>query len=116
MISVDTLDSIVVRSAFSKILDTKAFKYMSYALSGVALTVASLESYSVITNTATIPPLTGPVLAIIIISIAFGYGFATRNRRKIVVYTEVQKKQEKKLQDTRINKQQKTGINRDPDE
>ncbi|MDQ6722805.1 MAG: hypothetical protein M3Z01_00870 [Thermoproteota archaeon] len=92
LIVVDTLDSIVVRSAFSRILDTKAFKYMSYALSGVALTVASLESYAVITNTNTIPPLTGPVLAIIIITIAFGYGYATRNRRR----TENVDKEEKK--------------------
>lgn len=82
MIFVDTLDSLVVRSAFSRILDTNAFKYMSYALSGVAPTVASLESYSVITNTDTIPSLTGPVLAIIIITIAFGYGFARCNRMK----------------------------------
>ena len=35
MIFVDTLDSIVVRSAFYRILDTKALRYMSYALSGV---------------------------------------------------------------------------------
>ncbi|MDQ6863498.1 MAG: hypothetical protein M3044_06715 [Thermoproteota archaeon] len=26
------------------------------------------------------PPLTGPVLAVVIISGAFGYGFATRNK------------------------------------
>jgi nickel/cobalt transporter (NiCoT) family protein len=67
---------------------------MLYALSVVALTVASLESYSVITNTNTIPSLTGPVLAIIIITIAFGYGFARCNRRKTKgVDKEVQQKE-----------------------
>ena len=37
MIPIDTLDSIVLRSAFARILNTKAFRYMAYALSGVAL-------------------------------------------------------------------------------
>jgi nickel/cobalt transporter (NiCoT) family protein len=112
MIFVDTLDSMVVRSAFSRILDTKVFKYMSYALSGVALTIASLESYSVITNTNTIPPLTGPILAIIIITIAFGYGFATRNRKK----TEDTDKeiQQKELQNKHANHYSKD-INHDSD-
>jgi nickel/cobalt transporter (NiCoT) family protein len=50
MILVDTLDSIFVRSAFSKILKTKTFTYMSYALSGVALIVAFAETYSTIYN------------------------------------------------------------------
>jgi len=80
MIPLDTLDSVVLRSAFSKILRTKGFNYMSYALSGLALTIAAMESYSVITRTNILPPLVGPVLAVVIISGAFGYGFATRNR------------------------------------
>src|SRR2546426_9458549 len=80
MIPIDTLDSVVLRSAFSRIFDTKGFTYMAYALSGLALTIAAMESYSVITKTNILPPLTGPVLAVIIISGAFGYGFVTRNR------------------------------------
>src|SRR2546427_13144619 len=80
MIPIDTLDSMVLRSAFSRIFDTKGFTYMAYALSGLALTIAAMESYSVITKTNILPPLTGPVLAVIIISGAFGYGFVTRNR------------------------------------
>ncbi len=80
MIPIDTLDSVVLRSAFSRIFDTKSFTYMAYALSGLALTIAAMESYSVITKTNILPPLTGPVLAVIIISGAFGYGFVTRNR------------------------------------
>jgi hypothetical protein len=53
---------------------------MAYALSGVALIFAVLESYSVISNSNILPPLTGPILASAIISLAFGYAFATRNR------------------------------------
>ena len=80
MIPIDTLDSIVLRSAFARILNTKAFRYMAYALSGVALCIAAIESYSVITDSDILPPLTGPILAIVIISFAFGYAFVTRNR------------------------------------
>ena len=80
MIPVDTLDSVVLRSAFSRIFNTKGFTYMAYALSGLALTIAAMESYSVITKTNILPPLTGPVLAVIIISGSFGYSFVTRNR------------------------------------
>src|SRR5579885_2323711 len=50
MIPVDTLDSVVIRSAFSRIFDTKGFRYMAYGLSGVALFVAALESYSTISG------------------------------------------------------------------
>jgi nickel/cobalt transporter (NiCoT) family protein len=83
LIPVDTLDSVVLRSAFSRMFNTKGFRYLSYALSGVALTIAAFESYAVITNVKIVPPLTGPVLAIIIIAGAFGYGFATRKRRVV---------------------------------
>jgi len=80
MIPVDTLDSVALRSAFSRIFNTKGFTYMAYALSGLALAIAALEYYSVITNSDILPDLTGPVLAMIIICAAFGYGFATRHR------------------------------------
>ncbi len=69
MIPIDTLDSVVLRSAFSRIFNTKGFTYMAYELSGLA--IAAMESYSVITNSNILPPLTGPVLAVIIISGAF---------------------------------------------
>lgn len=83
LIPVDTLDSVVLRSAFSRMFNTKGFNYMSYALSGVALTIAAFESYAIITNAEVVPPLTGPVLAIIIIASAFGYAFATRKKREL---------------------------------
>ena len=80
MIPIDTLDSVVLRSAFARIFQTKAFRYMAYALSAAALGVAAIESYSIITDSDILPPLTGPLLAVVIISFAFGYAFATRNR------------------------------------
>ena len=83
LIPVDTLDSVVLRSAFSRMFNTKGFNYMSYALSGVALTIAAFESYAIITSAEIVPPLTGPVLAIIIIAGAFGYAFATRKKREL---------------------------------
>ncbi len=78
MIPVDTVDSVLLRSAFSRILRTKGFRYMAYALSGAAMTVASLASYEIMTKTEFLPEWTGPVLAVIIISVSFGYGFVTR--------------------------------------
>jgi high-affinity nickel-transport protein len=81
MIPVDTLDSVILRSAFSRIFNIKGFRYMSYALSGAAMTVASIASYEVLTNSEILPKWTGPTLAITIISLSFGYAFATRKNR-----------------------------------
>ena len=83
MIPVDTLNSIVLRSAFSRIFDTKGFRYMSYALSAAAMMVAGAASYGILTNSKILPELTGPLLAAAIIAISFGYGFATRKRAAI---------------------------------
>ncbi|MGC1929309.1 MAG: hypothetical protein WA667_10075 [Candidatus Nitrosopolaris sp.] len=55
---------------------------MSYALSGVALTVAAAEAYSTVYN-VDIPEYVGPVLAVTVIGTAFGYGYLTRNRPDI---------------------------------
>lgn len=87
MVPIDTLDSVVLRSAFARMFNTKAFRYMAYALSGIALGIAAMESYSIITNSDVLPPLTGPLIAVVIISSAFGYAFATRNRgSKMVIH------------------------------
>ena len=83
MIPIDTLDIIVLRSAFHRIFDQKGFRCVSYALSGSAIIVAALASYEIITGAEILPELTGPVLVIGIISASFGYGLATRNKRKI---------------------------------
>jgi len=83
MIPVDTLDSIILRSAFSRIFNTKGFRYMAYALSATAVTIASLESYGTITSKNILPEWTGPVLAVTIISISFVYAFVTRKNPSV---------------------------------
>lgn len=81
MVPVDTLDSIILRSAFSRIFDTKGFRYMAYALSGAALTVAAVASYETLTYSKILPEMTGPILAISIILVSFGYAYTARKRR-----------------------------------
>lgn len=82
MIPIDTLDSIFLRSAFNKIFDKNGFRYMSYALSVVAMTVAVISSYEIITGSDLLPKLTGPLLAVVIIVASFGYGFITRRKTR----------------------------------
>lgn len=81
MIPVDTLDSILLRSAFSRIFDTRGFRYMAYFLSIAALAVAAFISYQTITNSEILPEMTGPVLAAIIILGSFGYAYASNKKR-----------------------------------
>lgn len=80
MIPIDTFDSMIIRSAFLKVLQTKGFRYMSYALSGTALLVALTSSYGLLTKSDILPSFTGPVLAVTIVSSSFGYAFATRKK------------------------------------
>lgn len=80
MIPIDTFDSIILRSAFSRIFNTRGFRYMSYALSGAAMIVASVASYEILTKSAVMPEFTGPVLAVAIVSTSFGYAFVTRHK------------------------------------
>jgi high-affinity nickel-transport protein len=83
MVPIDTLDSVVLRSAFSRIFNTQGFRYMAYALSGAAMAIASVASYEVITDSKILPEWTGPSLAITIISISFGYAFVTRKSKAL---------------------------------
>jgi high-affinity nickel-transport protein len=82
MIPIDTLDSIILRSVFHRIFNARGFRYMAYALSAVALSTAAIESYSVISHSDILPPLIGPVLAIVTICSGFAYAFATREKRQ----------------------------------
>lgn len=82
MIPVDTLDSIMLRSAFSRIFDKKGFRYMSFALSGAAMTVAAAASYEILTGSDILPELTGPILAGVIIGSSFAYAFRMSRRRR----------------------------------
>lgn len=78
MIPLDTIDSILLRSAFSKIFNTKGFKYMSYALSGTAMIVAASSYYGLIARTELLPEWAGPSIAGTVIAISFGYAFLRR--------------------------------------
>src|SRR6267143_4656322 len=78
MIPVDKINSVVLRSAFSRLFNTNGFSYISHSLSGAAITVASVVSYETLTNTVILPNITGPLLAVSIISISFGYAFVKR--------------------------------------
>ena len=78
MIPIDTLDSVLLRSALSRIFHTKGFRYMSYALSGVALLVATGESYGILMHADVLPVWIGAALAAGIIFTSFAYGFVTR--------------------------------------
>jgi len=82
MIPIDTLDSFVLRSAFARIFTTKGFRYLSYALSAVALSIATVVSYSILANVDIIPEWLGPSLAVAIIGASFGYGYITRGKRQ----------------------------------
>ena len=81
MIPIDTLDSFILRSTFSRIFNTRGFRYMAYSLSAAALAVAALTSIETITNSEILPDMTGPVLAILIILASFGYVYVTRKKQ-----------------------------------
>jgi high-affinity nickel-transport protein len=82
MIPMDTLDSFVLRTAFYRIFTTKGFRYLSYSLSAVALSIAGLVSYSILANVDNIVPAwLGPAMAAGLIVAAFGYGYGTRKKR-----------------------------------
>jgi len=64
-------------------VDTKGFRNMSYALSIVAIAVSLIVSYETVTGLNIIPQITGPLLALTIIIISFGYSFYKKgNLRK----------------------------------
>jgi high-affinity nickel-transport protein len=95
MIPVDTLDSVVLRSAFSRIFHTRGFRLMSYALSAVAMIVAVMASYEILTGSEILPDLTGPILAVIIIGASFAYSIALSRRGKSDVLQNVQSPEDK---------------------
>ena len=80
MIPIDTLDSFLLKSAFSRLFAKRGFRYMSYSLSAAALAIGAIASYETITNLEVLPDITGPVLAITIIITAFGYAYASSRR------------------------------------
>lgn len=83
MIPIDTLDTFLLRSTFSRIFGKKGFRYMAYSLSAAALAVGAIASYETITNLEILPDITGPVLAVTIILASFGYAYAS-NRKRVI--------------------------------
>ena len=81
MIPIDTLDSFLLKSAFSRIFVKRGFRYMSYSLSAAALAIGVIAFYETITNLEILPDITGPVLAVTIIIASFGYAYASSRRR-----------------------------------
>lgn len=88
MIPLDTLDSVLLRSAFSRIFDSKGFRYMSYALSGAALAVAAVATYEKLSGMEIMPEFAGPVLAGGIVAISFAYSFSLRRKQKRMAITK----------------------------
>ncbi len=81
MVAMDTMNSILLRSALWRIFQTKAFRYMAYALSAVAISLAIVDSIGTLTNgTVKIPEWSGPTLAIIVVFSSFSYAFVTKRR------------------------------------
>lgn len=70
MISIDTLDSMLLRSAFARIMNKNYFKSISYALSATALAVASLVFYETIFNVEVMNEFFDPVLTISVIGVS----------------------------------------------
>lgn len=97
MIPIDTLDSYLLRSAFSRIFGKAGFRYMAYSLSAAALAVGAIASFEVITNLEILPDITGPLLAVTIIIASFGYAFAS-NRRRVVKFDPASASQPKERQ------------------
>ena len=95
MIPVDTLDSVVLRSAFSRIFHTRGFRLMSYALSTVAMIVAVMASYKILTGSEILPDLTGPILAVIIIGASFAYSLVPSIKSKSDVLQNVHSPEDK---------------------
>jgi len=94
-IPVDTLDSVVLRSAFSRIFHTRGFRLMSYALSAVAMIVAVMASYKILTGSEILPDLTGPILAVIIIGASFAYSLVPSIKSKSDVLQNVHSPEDK---------------------
>jgi len=75
MISIDTLDSMLLRSAFARLMGKNYFKGISYALSATALAVASLVFYETIFNVEVMNEMFGPLLTVSILGVSLILAF-----------------------------------------
>jgi high-affinity nickel-transport protein len=83
MVPTDTLDSLLLRSVFAKIMGTMGFRIISYGLSIVALSIAAAESYSVISGVDFIPAWAGALLAFVILAAGLGYAYSKRTHESL---------------------------------
>jgi nickel/cobalt transporter (NiCoT) family protein len=74
MIPVDTIDSFMLRATFSKIIGSKTFRPVSYALGAIALSLALLEGIGTVTGTSLIPDWSGAAIAVTVIGTGFVLG------------------------------------------
>ena len=81
MVSMDTLDSVLFRQAFLKTLGTKGFRYLSYALSSVALIIATTSTLETVYNITIVPEWTGPALAVSVLVSTFVYARYRKNKQ-----------------------------------
>ena len=78
MIPTDTLDSLVLREVFSRMTKSGGFKTMSYALSILAISLATLEATGLIAGVDLIPSWSGAFLALSVVSVGFSYSYHRR--------------------------------------
>ncbi len=83
MVAMDTMDSVLFRAAFVRTLGTKGFRYLSYALSSVALIIATTSTLESVYNITIVPELTGPVLAVSVLVCTFVYARYRRNKEQM---------------------------------
>jgi high-affinity nickel-transport protein len=81
MISIDTLNSVILRSAFSKIFDMSGFRYISYGLSIIAVSIALKTAYETMTNSEVLSQWMGPALAVMVVIVSFGYSYKVKKKR-----------------------------------
>ncbi|MGI0101303.1 MAG: hypothetical protein ACREA7_01765 [Nitrosotalea sp.] len=81
MIFMDTMDSVLFRAAFIRTLGTGGYKYLSYALSSVALIIATTSTLETVYNIDIVPEWTGPALAVSVLVCTFTYARFRKNKQ-----------------------------------
>jgi high-affinity nickel-transport protein len=82
MIPTDTLDSLLLREVFVRIIGTGGFRKMSYALSAVAVSLALLEGVGTVYGVAIIPAWSGPSVAASVVAVGLSYSYYRSPRGK----------------------------------
>ena len=78
MIPTDTLDSLVLREVFARMMDSGGFRAISYGLSALAVSLALLEGTGIVVGVELIPAWSGAFVALSVISIGLSYSYYRR--------------------------------------